>query len=62
VSRGRLRGAVAFGPAPGLDAVVAAVREGRYVTTLLESLQAGDWSVLDRRSASRPAADSRRAA
>ena len=53
VSRGRLRGAVAFGPAPGLDAAVAAVREGRYVTTVLDQLRAGDWTALDRRSRAR---------
>jgi nitrite reductase (NADH) large subunit len=60
VTRDRLRGAVAFGPAPGLDAVVAAVREGRHVTTLLDDLRAGDWTVLDRRSTGPAAA--RRAA
>jgi NAD(P)H-nitrite reductase large subunit len=60
LTRDRLRGAVAFGPAPGLDAVVAAVREGRHVTTLLDDLRAGDWTVLDRRSTGPAAA--RRAA
>lgn len=62
VSRGRLRGAVAFGAAPGLDAAVAAVREGRTVTDHLEALAAGDWSVLDRRGTAAATKRDRRAA
>ena len=50
IARNRLRGVVAFGPTPGVDAAVAAVREGRYVTTMLPSLEVGDWSALERRA------------
>lgn len=61
VSRDRLRGALAFGPAAGVDAAIAAVREGRTVTDVLGDLRRGDWTVLDRRSADRSAAGRRAA-